>query len=130
MITGRELCAKLVLIGFVQFRVGRILGESVSFDDQEKKRSILTFSRCLVGVRGLRKLPKLPQKSPTYEQIQEEVRRRYGATVKTCWIADVKEHHGLTRGPAWNRSEMGKANPCPPRYKPMIEGVMRDLGMI
>jgi hypothetical protein len=40
---------------------------------------------------------------PTYEQIQEEIKRRFHVSVKTCWMVDIKERHGLTRGPAWNR---------------------------
>ena len=31
----------------------------------------------------------------TYKQIQDGVKKNYGFTVKTCWIADVKEMCGL-----------------------------------
>lgn len=67
---------------------------------------------------------------PTYEQIREEIKRRFHVGVKTCWIADIKERHGLTRGAARKRLKRGRANPCPPRYLAIIEEVMQDLGMI
>jgi hypothetical protein len=31
----------------------------------------------------------------TYKEIQEDIHKRYGRTVKTCWIAHVKELNGL-----------------------------------
>jgi len=52
---------------------------------------------------------------PTYRQIQERVSRTYGFVPKTCWIAHVKAHLGLTRRLAPNRAEANKrTNPCPP----------------
>jgi hypothetical protein len=39
----------------------------------------------------------------TYKQIQEEYRRLYGKTIKSCWIADVKRELGLPIRMAYNR---------------------------
>jgi len=66
----------------------------------------------------------------TYKEIQGEIRRRYGITVKTCWIAHVKERHGLTRGPAHNRRGIERVHPCPERIRPMIEEMLRYFKMI
>jgi hypothetical protein len=43
----------------------------------------------------------------TYRQISDWVRFNHGFTVQTCWIADVKASHGLTRGHAPNRMNPG-----------------------
>jgi hypothetical protein len=67
----------------------------------------------------------------TYKQIQDDVKKKHGRGVKTCWIAHVKEMHGLKPRLAPNRIFTGKrANPCPDRVIPLIEDSMRRLGMI
>lgn len=67
----------------------------------------------------------------TYEEIQEYVKKRYGYTVKTCWIAHVKELNGLKPRVAPNRiSGDSRANPCPESRRPMIEEAMQHYGMI
>lgn len=67
----------------------------------------------------------------TYKEIQEDIRRRHGRTVKTCWIAHVKELNGLNPHPAPNRlSQIGRRNPCPEDIRPLIEDSMRRFGMI
>lgn len=66
----------------------------------------------------------------TYKQIQEYVAEKYRVTVKTCWIADVKDTYGLTKGPAPNREGMERKNPCPLKYWHMIEEALRYFGMI
>ena len=51
----------------------------------------------------------------TYKNIQEWVKMNYGFTVKTCWIAHVKEMCGLKLRKAPNRYDENKrTNPCPP----------------
>lgn len=68
---------------------------------------------------------------PTYKQIAAEVKKRHGYTSKTCWIADVKAQHGLTRGSAPNRiSATSRRNPCPVAKIPDIEAVLRHFQMI
>lgn len=67
----------------------------------------------------------------TYDQVQEYVRAHYGRTVKTCWIAHVKELNGLPVRTAPNRFSLeSRENPCPDRFRPMIEEAMRHFGMI
>ena len=67
----------------------------------------------------------------TYKQIQEDVRKRYGRSVKTCWIAHVKELNGLNPRIAPNRySPLERKNPCPQHIRPLIEESMRRLGVI
>ena len=67
----------------------------------------------------------------TYKEIQEDVRKRTGRTVKTCWIAHVKELNGLSPRTAPNRlSATQREVPCPTEVRPLIELSMRRLGML
>lgn len=67
----------------------------------------------------------------TYRQIQEYVRRKYGHTVETCWIAHVKELNGLSPRIAPNRiSTQERKIPCPNSKRKAIEEAMRQFGMI
>lgn len=67
----------------------------------------------------------------TYKQIQEYVRRKYGRTIKTCWIAHVKELNGLSVRKAPNRlSNTKRQVPCPEKVRPLIEESMRHFGII
>jgi len=65
----------------------------------------------------------------TYKQIQEYIVHKYDVAVKTCWIADVKDSHGLVKGPAPNR-EGERKNPCPLKYWDMIKDALKYFGMI
>lgn len=67
----------------------------------------------------------------TYKQIQDYVKARYGCTIKTCWIAHVKELNGLSPRRAHNRlTSFRRQHPCPDRKRPLIEEAMRYYGMI
>lgn len=67
----------------------------------------------------------------TYRDIQDDIRSRHGFTVKTCWIAHVKELSGLHPRKAVNRLSANKRRvPCPPRFRPIIEASMRRLGWL
>ena len=67
----------------------------------------------------------------TYKDIQEDVRKRHGRTVKSCWIAHVKEFNGLKPGISSNRiSKTKREVPCPPKFRPIIEESMKRLGML
>jgi len=67
----------------------------------------------------------------TYRQIQEDIGRHHGRTVKTCWIAHVKEMNGLRPRMAPNRiSTRDRKVPCPPEIRPIIEESMRRLGLL
>jgi len=68
---------------------------------------------------------------PTYDDIAERVRQRYGYNIShTCWIAEVKRQHGLTRGPAWNTGKGKGSPPCPAHIFKAIEDVLREYGAI
>jgi hypothetical protein len=68
---------------------------------------------------------------PTYSDIQDDIKKHDDRTVKTCWIAHVKELNGLRPKVAHNRlSSRKRAHPCPPRVRPIIEASMRRLRMI
>ena len=65
----------------------------------------------------------------TYRDVQQCAARELGvkpASVKTCWIAEVKREHGLTKGPAPNGGQGRGAPPCPPRYR---NAIMRCLSL-
>ncbi len=67
----------------------------------------------------------------TYRAIQDDIKRRHGRTVKTCWIAHVKELNGLSPRIAPNRlSPVKRKNPCPQNLRPIIEDSMRYLGVL
>jgi len=64
----------------------------------------------------------------TYPDIQDYVRRKCGRTVKTCWIAHVKELNGLEVRRAPNRFQgEGRSNPCPDWARPLIEEALRHF---
>jgi hypothetical protein len=67
----------------------------------------------------------------TYKQIQDDIKKRFGRTVKTCWIADVQAFHGLTQRAAPNRiSPSARVHPCPIAIRPVIEDSLRKFEMI
>jgi hypothetical protein len=67
----------------------------------------------------------------TYKQIQDDIKRHDGRTVKTCWIAHVKELNGLKLRKAPNRKSSSKREvPCPDEFRPIIESSMRKFGML
>ncbi len=67
----------------------------------------------------------------TYKEIQADIKKSHGRSVKACWIAHVKEMNGLSLKPAPNRaSSAPRKYPCPDWAKPLIEEVMRRQGMI
>jgi hypothetical protein len=66
----------------------------------------------------------------TYREIQALVCREHGFTVKTCWIAHVKELVGIQTRTAPNRHGPARVHPCPPDKRASIEEAMRKLGML
>ena len=67
----------------------------------------------------------------TYPEITAWVRSNYGFDPQTCWIADIKAGHGLTRGIAHNRLDpVRKVKPCPADKRAAIEGALIHFGMI
>jgi len=67
----------------------------------------------------------------TYREIIDLVRQTDGFVVQTCWIADVKTAHALTRGHAPNRIDAHrKVKPCPPAKRDAIERALMHFGMV
>lgn len=66
----------------------------------------------------------------TYKEIIEHVKKNYGKTMKTCWIAHVKDSYGLTKRRALNRKGDERAEPCPDKYWLWIEDALRYHEMI
>jgi hypothetical protein len=66
----------------------------------------------------------------TYRQIQELVKEAAGFVPQTCWIADLKNQHGLTMRAAPNRKGEIRVHPCPKDKRAAIEAAMKKLGMI
>ena len=66
----------------------------------------------------------------TYEQIQEWLKIDQGISVKTCWIAHVKELCGLPLRGAPNRRRKKRMNPCPEDRVASIKKAFRRFGMI
>ncbi len=67
----------------------------------------------------------------TYSDIQADVKSHDGRSVKTCWIAHVKELNGLPVRVAPNRkSDNERQVPCPDEFRPVIEASMRRLGVL
>ena len=67
----------------------------------------------------------------TYKEIQDYIQHEYGRTVKTCWIAHVKELNGLNPRIAPNRLlQTERSNPCPKKIRLIIESAMKHFGMI
>ena len=66
----------------------------------------------------------------TYRQIRQWVKDHYGFLPKSCWIAHVKEIHGLPRRDAPNRRGEEREEPCPPKKQAAIEAAFRHFGML
>lgn len=67
----------------------------------------------------------------TYREIIDRVRQTDGFVAQTCWIADVKAAHGLTRGSSPNRiDEHRKVKPCPLAKRDAIERALVHFGMV
>ncbi len=67
----------------------------------------------------------------TYKQIQRWVKGNYEFTVKTCWIAHVKEMCGIELRKAPNRlNENERANPCPSEKIEPIKQALKHFGEI
>lgn len=67
----------------------------------------------------------------TYRQVQDHVKARAGFVPKTCWIAHVKDEHGLTSKNAPNRiSPDRREHPCPADKRTAIEAALRHFQMI
>lgn len=67
----------------------------------------------------------------TYEEIRQDIRKRHGRVMKSCWIAHVKALNGLNPRPAPNRQSLKtRVYPCPSVEREWIEASMRRFGML
>ncbi|WP_261763726.1 hypothetical protein, partial [Acetobacter tropicalis] len=67
----------------------------------------------------------------TYSDIQAWVKKEYGFTAKTCWIAHILSEHGKTSRKAPNRQHPDKrVHPCPDHRRPQVEEALRHFGKI
>ncbi|UUX91991.1 hypothetical protein [Methanoplanus endosymbiosus] len=67
----------------------------------------------------------------TYKQIMGWVKKNYGISVKTCWIANIKEDVGLKLRKAPNRIDSNKRKySCPPEKRDLIIEAFRHFRMI
>ena len=66
----------------------------------------------------------------TYKNIQTYVKRKFNRSIKTGWIAHVKEVNGLHPKIAPNRHYPKRKHPCPDWAKTLIEDAMKHYEMI
>lgn len=67
----------------------------------------------------------------TYKEIQQYIKKKYSTTIKTCWIADVKRAHGLTKRKSYNRlSPHSVKYPCPDKHHDKIEDALKHFKSI
>lgn len=67
----------------------------------------------------------------TYKAIQEYIKDKYNCSIKTCWIADMKEQCGIVTRTAPNRiSESKRVYPCPMIHKEKILDAFCKFGMV
>ena len=67
----------------------------------------------------------------TYKQIQDYIKEKHGYSVKTCWIAHMKEVCGLEPRVSPNRhSQNHRVHPCPPSKQNDLKQALHHFGMI
>jgi len=67
----------------------------------------------------------------TYKEIQEYIKEKYGYSVKTCWIAHMKEVCGLPVRMAYNRySPDARTHPCPAENQAAVRDAFEYFKMI
>ena len=67
----------------------------------------------------------------TYKQIQEYVKKEYGYTPKSCWIAHMKEVCGLKPRISPRRHSVdSRVHPCPPSKQNDLVETFKHFNMI
>jgi len=67
----------------------------------------------------------------TYKEVIDYIQDKYGQSIKTCWIADVKRQLGLPVRMAYNRIDVKKPKyPCPQSKRDLIIGAFWHFPMI
>lgn len=65
----------------------------------------------------------------SYAKAIELFKEKYGTMPKSSWIADIKNEHGTTTGPAHNRTGDYKY-PCPKIHRAKMTKILKELKMI
>jgi len=65
----------------------------------------------------------------TYSEIQAWVKKKYGWTPKSCWIAHCKELNGLSVRKS-HRRKGERIEPCPESKRSAIEAAFRYFEMM
>ena len=60
----------------------------------------------------------------TYKEVQRIYSCKFGRTIKTCWIADVKRQMGFQVRNAHNRKGTGILNKCPLNLISIIKDII------
>lgn len=66
----------------------------------------------------------------TYKEIQNYIKEKYNFTVKTCWIADIKDRFRLITRKAPNRKESQRLHSCPQSKENYIVEALRYFKMM
>ncbi len=67
----------------------------------------------------------------TYKEIQDYIKYNYKTSVKSCWIAHMKEKRGLKISNSPNRIDPDKRKyPCPEDKQEMIIETFKKFEMI
>lgn len=67
----------------------------------------------------------------TYKEIQDYIKVNYNITIKTCWIAHMKEVCELKRRDSHNRRNHNKRiYPCPSEKQALIIEAFKYFNMI
>jgi len=66
----------------------------------------------------------------SYKEIKNYIKEKYGFTVKTCWITDIKNKFGLITRKAPNRKGVERLHPCPQNKESFIVEALRYFQMI
>lgn len=70
-------------------------------------------------------------KNATYPEIKDYIKNKYGVSVHTAYIAEVKREYGLTCREAFNKPEVSKREyPCPEDKKRMIIEALQYFKMV
>lgn len=62
----------------------------------------------------------------TYKKIQSIYKEKYGHTIKTCWIADVKRELNIPTRKSFNRIDVDKVKyPCPKEKRERLIDIIK-----
>ena len=65
----------------------------------------------------------------SYKQARQVFKEKFGISVRSSWIADIKNEHGKTKGPSPNRPGEYKY-PCPDVHRANLTKILKSLKMI